>query len=249
MPLPFAPIVEKRAATSDGAILFDAARIPQVEPELLAAERWPTLDRHGRGAVHRVEGSFGRAVLRTYRRGGLIARFNRDRYLWSGEDRTRPFREFRLLAQMRAQGLPVPAPLAAGFRRSGTSYRASILTAEVPDVTTLADQLPALIDDTGAWEALGSTLARFHAAGFWHADMNAHNLLLDGQRRWWLIDFDRGEQRAPDTVWPQTRLARLQRSLYKLGAAEQPGWQRAWRALCGCHDRDLRRWTTAAGNA
>ena len=39
-------------------------------------------------------------VLRRYLRGGMAARFARDRYLWLGEERTRSFRELRLLAEL-----------------------------------------------------------------------------------------------------------------------------------------------------
>lgn len=237
----FDAIEEKRISTDSGAILFDAARIAQPEPALLDAERWPAAGGRGRGVVRRVSGDFGSAVLRPYRRGGLVARLNRERYLWAGEDRTRPFLEFRLLAGMRARGLPVPAPLAAGYTRHGLWYRAQILTAEIGGATTLAEGLRERMGDGDAWVALGDTLARFHAAGICHADLNAHNLLFDGERRWWLIDFDRGGWRKPDPRWPQTRLARLQRSLRKLGAADLAAWPQVWQQLQQAHDVALRR--------
>jgi 3-deoxy-D-manno-octulosonic acid kinase len=237
----FQAITEKRVATGNGAILVDAARVPQADRSLLDPTRWPTLDRHGRGAVRRVQGAFGAGILRTYRRGGLIARFTREHYLWTGENQTRPFREFRLLAGMRALQLPVPSPLAAGYSRSGPFYRASLLTAEVPHAATLAERLPAITGDAPLWRSLGSTLARFHSAGFWHADLNAHNLLLAGDREWWLIDFDRGTRRRPDASWPQTRLSRLRRSLRKLGAERLGNWPEVWQLLVDAHDAALGR--------
>jgi 3-deoxy-D-manno-octulosonic acid kinase len=239
MPPPFEPVKEMRIASPQGAILFDAARIPQVDSSLLEPRHWPELGKRGRTAVRRVQGSFGPAVLRSYRRGGLVARFSRDRYLWTGEDRTRPFSEFRLLAHMRSQGLPVPAPLAAGYRRTGLLYQASILTAEIVQATTLAEQLSRSIGEIATWRTLGETLARFHALGICHADLNAHNLLQDADHSWWLIDFDRGVRRTVDARWPQSRLARLQRSLLKLGAAQLSGWPQAWQQLCAAHDSAL----------
>ncbi len=240
MSSPFASIVERRTDIGHGAILFDAARLPQGDPALLDAARWPQAAGRGRGAVRRVEGPFGVAVLRHYRRGGAVARLLGDRYLWTGEENTRAFREFRLLARLRGEGLPVPAPLAAGYTRGGPWYRADLLTAEVPDARTLAETLAAPSADLDAWRSLGVTLARFHAAGVCHADLNAHNLLRDGNGAWWLIDFDRGLLRPPGE-WIATRLARLQRSLRKLGAGRQPGQDAAWDALLAAHAAGLPR--------
>ena len=240
-PIAFAPSEELRVVTEDGdgVILFDAARIPQADRNLLDDSRWPALGKRGRGSVKHVQGDFGAGVLRAYRRGGLIARINRERYLWTGEAQTRPFREFRLLARLRAQGLPVPAPLAAGFWRRGPFYRASILTAEISGATTLAECLTEVMSSSKGWQDLGTMLGRFHAAGLCHADLNAHNLLIDPAQHWWLIDFDRGVLRKPDDRWPQGRLTRLNRSLLKLGAAQIVGWPQAWQHLLDAHQRSL----------
>jgi 3-deoxy-D-manno-octulosonic acid kinase len=50
-----------------------------------------------------------------------------------------------------------------------------------------------------------------------HADLNAHNVLLDAADRVWLVDFDRGELRARG-AWTHANLARLERSLVKVSA-------------------------------
>ena len=60
-------------------------------------------------------------------------------------------------------------------------------------------------------------MARFHRAGVWHADLNAHNILV-AESQLYLIDFDRGERRPPDETWRIANLQRLRRSLVKLGA-------------------------------
>ena len=65
------------------------------------------------------------------------------------------------------------------------------------------------------WEAVGQLVARFHRAGLEHADLNAHNLLFDGQGRGWMIDFDRSRLRIPASGWREANLLRLQRSLRK----------------------------------
>jgi len=228
----------------DGAILFDRARLPQAQPAMLSADYWQVggdNERGGRGQIWFVEGEFGAGVLRHYRRGGMVARVNRDRFLYAGMEATRSFREFRLLAELKLRGLPVPAPLLAGYRRVAPCwYRADLLTARIAAAQTLAERLPAVLDDRAALHEVGRTLARFHAAGVCHADLNAHNIMLDREGRCWLIDFDRGRLRVPARDWQQRRLQRLRRSLLKLGAGASAHWPQAFETLRTAHDEALR---------
>jgi 3-deoxy-D-manno-octulosonic acid kinase len=71
--------------------------------------------------------------------------------------------------------------------------------------------------DVGAagWRAVGACIARFHSAGFCHADLNAHNLQLDDADSAYLLDWDRGRRRKSGT-WRESNLRRLQRSLHKI---------------------------------
>lgn len=228
-------VQEVRVTDASGALLFDRQRIAQADRALLDPAHWAgrgrlEAARGGRGAVCFVQGEFGEAVIRHYRRGGLMGRVVRDRYLWTGEDRTRAFREFRLLAVLRARGLPVPAPLAAGYTRHGLFYRADLMTLRIENSHTLAEGLAA---DRGArfdFESLGRLLQRFHAGGVFHADLNAHNVMCDAAGAIWLIDFDRGELRAPALAWQRANLQRLARSLRKLGLSGSE-FERAWQAL------------------
>ncbi|MCG6117818.1 MAG: 3-deoxy-D-manno-octulosonic acid kinase [Aquimonas sp.] len=228
----FAPIQEARMTDAEGAIVFDRLRVAQATRELLDPAHWvdrgrTEAGRGGRGAVCFVRAEFGEAVLRHYRRGGLAARLSRDLYLYTGEARTRAFQEFRLLAHLRGLGLPVPAPVAAGYRRRGLFYRGDLMTLAIPSTTPLATQLRM---DAAGWAELGAVLARFHAEGVWHADLNAYNILRDECGRFWLIDFDRGRLRSPRPDWQQANLLRLQRSLRKLGLAGAE-LEQAWQAL------------------
>jgi len=50
--------------------------------------------------------------------------------------------------------------------------------------------------------------------------LNAHNILVTSEQLY-LIDFDRGELRAPAPAWRLSNLKRLRRSLIKVGAAKQ----------------------------
>nr|WP_313389306.1 lipopolysaccharide kinase InaA family protein [Achromobacter aegrifaciens] len=110
---------ERRQAWSGplgGAMLSDPSRLTEAGPDLFNpahyGDRARPVDAGGRQAAWFVQGAGWQGVLRRYRRGGMVARISRDAYLWNGEARTRSFREYRLLAAMRAQGLAVPAPLA-----------------------------------------------------------------------------------------------------------------------------------------
>lgn len=217
----------RRAAFAQGAILFDGHSLPQAVPEMLDPAYWrdgQSLEgRGGRGAARLVRGPFGEGVLRHYRRGGLVGRWIDDRYLFVGESHVRCVREFHLLAELCERGLPVPRPLLAGWRRSGPFYRADLLTRRIPDSRTLAECLRD--GDAGiAWRRIGATLARFHREGAFHADLNAHNVLLDGGGTVWLIDFDRGALRVPSQDWQQANLRRLRRSLDKLGGVAEGDW-------------------------
>ena len=227
-----APVAAVRAATDDGAILFDSTRLAQADATLFDPRHWRDAagavdTRGGRGAVWRVRGAFGEGVLRHYRRGGLVAKLIRDRYPWRGEEATRSFREFRLLAELATRGLPVPRPLAAGYRRAGLTYRADLLTQLVPQSRTFAESFA----DAWSWASVGRTLAWFHREGAWHADLNAHNVLIDAEASVWIIDFDRGRLRAPESAWQQANLLRLRRSLFKLGAGARGDWQMRWAEL------------------
>nr|WP_208621970.1 3-deoxy-D-manno-octulosonic acid kinase [Bordetella genomosp. 12] len=213
-------------------MLYEAARIPPeaalLDPASYGAAA-QAVQAGGRQAAWFVQGPHWQGVLRGYRRGGLIARLSRQTYIWTGEDQTRCFREFRLLARMKAAGLPVPAPLAAAYWRAGLTYRAAILVERLPDVRPLAADL-----SSPACRAAGKAIAAMHAAGVWHADLNAFNILLDPAQRAWLIDFDRGRDGGISAAERQANLRRLQRSLVKVcGAAGYQAWasiQQAYQA-------------------
>jgi 3-deoxy-D-manno-octulosonic acid kinase len=171
----------------------------------------------GRASIAIVNSGAERWVLRHYRRGGFIARISRDRYLWLGESRTRSFAEWRLLAELRRRGLPVPAPVAARYVRSPLTYRADLITEQLPNTLTLADAITGAELPRESWQAVGTTIARFHREGVHHADLNAHNILLGSgtEQNVYLLDFDRGEIRNRGG-WEQDVLARLRRSLEKI---------------------------------
>ncbi|MGI8561013.1 MAG: 3-deoxy-D-manno-octulosonic acid kinase [Luteimonas sp.] len=208
-----------REAGGEGAILFDASQLRQVDPRWFDPAAWGERARpvrgSGRGGAWFIEASHGPCVLREYRRGGWAARFSEDRHLWRGFNRVRSFAEFRLLRELLRKNLPVPHPVAACYARHGLTYRASILLQRIVDVRTLAD-LASLAPQQAPWEAAGRLVARFHRAGLDHADLNANNLLFGDDGPGWVIDLDRSVLRIPETAWREANLARLKRSLLKL---------------------------------
>lgn len=230
-------------ATERGAILFDATRMGRVPRDAwFDPTHWQSRGEvhrpsGGRGAAYFVHTQAGPAVLRHYRRGGWIARFNQDRYLWQSEERVRSFHEFRMLAAAAARALPVPLPLAARYVRDGWWYRADLLVLAIGHATTLAEKI-SQSPSTLIWERIGEAIGRFHAQGFFHADLNAHNIMLRGSEVF-LIDLDRAEQRPLQPGWQQANLARLRRSLLKLGVLRFfPGFEREeWVTLVCAHSR------------
>lgn len=200
-------------------ILYDPTALDVVSPEWFKPDFWRVRGKvlaefGGRGQALAVATDAGPAVLRAYLRGGLIARVVRDRYLFAGYERSRCFREWRVLSRLHTQGLPVPQPLMAGCERRGLTYRAALITRLIENSISLPQAADIL--EPEHWDKLGRTLRRFFQAGVIHPDLNANNLLIDGDCNWYVIDFDRARiQDAP--VDPGPMLSRLERSFDKLG--------------------------------
>jgi 3-deoxy-D-manno-octulosonic acid kinase len=229
----------QRLAIDRGAILFDAERVPAAGAQLFDREHWKqsgtlTEQAGGRGSIDFIEADGRRWALRRYLRGGMAARIARDRYLFLGEERTRSFRELRLLGELSRLKLPVPAPIAACYRRGLLTYSAALITERLPRVHTLTEMLAAGRMDDARWAAIGRCLRRFHDAGVQHADLNAHNIMLGENGEVWLLDFDRGRLRRPGS-WSGQVLDRLARSLEKIsdGAIE---WKGGFALLRLAHD-------------
>ena len=171
--------------------------------------------RGGRGSAWFIASGARQWVLRHFRRGGFIARWSRDAYVWMGEDEVRAFAEWRLLETMTRRGLPVPQPVAARYQRTGLRYRCDLITQRILDTEPLSAALARDALPEPLWRAVGATIARLHRAGADHADLNAHNILLDVNGTVSVIDFDRGRLRAPG-AWTARNLQRLRRSLAKI---------------------------------
>lgn len=193
----------------------------------------------------------GRAVVRRYRRGGAVRHLNRATY-FGGH---RAFDELRATERARGGGARVPEVLAATERRAGIGYAAWLATRLIPGATESAAWLRGAGEEArlAFFAEAGRQIARVHAAGVAHPDLNLRNLLVAGNGDSpgeasaaggagsaddgrgpvvWVIDFDRArlfdgpvppERRAAD-------LARLGRSATKLGL---PLGEADWATLGG----------------
>ena len=230
-----------RIATADGAMLADPSGLGNLagtSPELLfdpafwAARGELAPAARGRGSAWFIDAGGQQWALRHYRRGGFVARLSADRYVWGGEHRVRAFAEWRLLRELSGRGLPVPVPVAARYQRSGLRYRCDLITRRIAAAEPLSVHLVQRELCEDVWRAVGVTVARLHRAGVDHADLNAHNILIDGAAGVSVIDFDRGRLRRPG-AWSARNLGRLRRSLEKIAGALPPGRfsSQAWRWL------------------
>jgi 3-deoxy-D-manno-octulosonic acid kinase len=224
--------------TETGAILYDRTILNQISSASFDEGTWQwaqpvtgALRSGGRGTTMFVGDGRSEFVLRHYRRGGLPGRFNRDLYLWAGEERTRAFREWRLLACLQSLGLPVPRPVAARYDRvAAIFYRADLLTVREPGIRSLAERLIGNAASEEFWRSVGAGIRRFHDAGVCHADLNAYNVQIDRADGIFLLDFDRGRLLTAGS-WQQRNLGRLYRSLRKVSQLErrisfsEPNWQ------------------------
>jgi len=220
------------------AIAYDASVMDVPGVEYFSVKYWDSRqaligEAVGRGSAWFINTPSGPVVLRHYLRGGWVARFSRQSYFFTTVERSRPLREYQLLAALHALALPVPRPVAALCEHHGIISTGAIMTARVSSAQTLADVLPGSngtpVPSEGLWESIGKCIRRFHDAGVWHADLNARNILLDAGLQVFLIDFDRARFTPGKAVNGQGNLKRLKRSLTKLWPTEelsalQPAW-------------------------
>lgn len=208
--------------TENGAILYDKAIINQISAQRFDAQGWlhselltGNLRSGGRGNTFFVGQVPRQFVLRHYRRGGMVGKLVRDSYLFSGEDKTRSFMEWRLLDKLASNNMNVPRPAAARYCRRGTLYTADIITVRIPGVVSLSQYIADEERGDKFWRSVGASIWKFHDAGVYHADLNAYNVQIDGDGDLWLLDFDKGYLR-PAGRWQQETLERLHRSLQKV---------------------------------
>ncbi|MCK5093020.1 MAG: 3-deoxy-D-manno-octulosonic acid kinase [Gammaproteobacteria bacterium] len=215
----------KTITTDHVSILFDDDFSGRVDSQWFDTGYWAqqgpvTSAGQGRGQACFIQTEQGELVLRHYRRGGWMAALLGDRYIYTGLNRSRAWREWYLLEKMTALGLPVPQPVAARVIRSGVFYRQDILIRRISGAVALSQRLQEGVLSSGLWSEIGKCIQKFHSAGVYHADLNAHNILLDDNGQVYVVDFDKGEIRK-EGQWQASNIARLKRSLNKLKQLDQ----------------------------
>ncbi|HZU95820.1 MAG TPA: lipopolysaccharide kinase InaA family protein [Planctomycetota bacterium] len=187
------------------------------DPDALVA-RSPANGVAGRGALARLELPGGSALLRLYRRGGLLGKVVRRLSL----DGERARAELALHARARERGAPVVEAVAAITRRRGAGFEHALATREVAGARDLQRVLGEARgrERRRALALAGEAVRALHDAGVEHADLNVKNVLVAGDRAF-VIDLDRGELReALDDEARRRNLIRLLRSALKLRLRE-----------------------------
>ena len=208
------------ASTDNVYILYDDDFPGKVDSHWFDVGYWEqqgsvTRATQGRGQASFIQTEQGELVLRHYQRGGWMAALLGDRYIYTGLNSSRAWSEWYLLEKMTAMGLPVPQPVAARIVGDGVFYRQDILIRRIAGAVALSQRLQKGGGPSGLWNKIGKCIQKFHVAGVYHADLNAHNILLDDDGQVFLVDFDKGEIRN-EGRWKASNIARLKRSLNKL---------------------------------
>jgi 3-deoxy-D-manno-octulosonic acid kinase len=177
----------------------------------------------GRGGVRAYDlGGELAVVLRPYRRGGLIARVNRDLYCGM---RSRPAREVAVTESLRALGVPTVEMLAAAtcWIVPGC-YRGAVVSREVADAVNLWEYLQRVEapERARACAAAAAATRLLHDRGAVHPDLNLQNYLVrrrgpDLDVR--IIDCDGVRLGGADAGDRQAAFDRLCRSIRRLDPA------------------------------
>lgn len=207
----------ENSANSSIALTQDCPQ--SISPEWFSVEHWQKTDSvtgssRGRYITWFVAHESQNWVLRHYYRGGLMEKFSKDAYLYTGLKQTRAFAELALLETLYEESFAVPKPIAAHIQRQGLWYRGDIIIEHIADSEDLVAKLGREAMSAQQWQTLGACIAKFHQRGVYHADLNAKNILITPEQ-FYLIDFDRGELRTPQKSWQQANLDRLLRSFNK----------------------------------
>ncbi len=182
----------------------------------------PAAVQGGRGKMVRVAlGEHGSLLIRRYRRGGFIRHFVRDTY-W--DQPPRPLAELYVTHLARQRGVPTGEVLGACVEwRSFCLYRGVLISRAADGYTNWWAWLtmrPRLPQRRQVVLAAAHTIARLHAVGIQHADLNLTNVLVrfeDETPAVLLIDFDRARVFPAPLQASRCRrnLQRLRRSIKK----------------------------------
>ncbi|PKF51301.1 3-deoxy-D-manno-octulosonic acid kinase [Enterovibrio nigricans] len=231
----------ERLADNNIRIWFDETLLKEDASRCFDVEFWQQKDAilgsaTGRGTTWFVQTETLPAALRHYRRGGLFGKLVADSYWFSGWENTRSAQEFNLLHYLIEQGISVPRPIAARAVRDGLTYRADLLVEKVDGAKDLVDILTQSSLSAEKYREIGVLVRKLHDTGVCHTDLNIHNILLDNNGTFWLIDFDKCGRRSGDS-WKAANLSRLLRSFRKEQGKRAIQWRESdWAELLNGYD-------------
>lgn len=169
----------------------------------------------GRSTAFFIDKGTNGLLLRHYYRGGLVGKFNRDRFKREAVAQSRAMAEFALLLKLRELNLPVPKPVAARYVKAPWwGYRADILVEVIPTAQDTFKLLQQRALAKSEWQMIGRTIRQLHDNGVYHSDLNCHNIMLDTDGKGWIVDFDKCSFKQVGE-WREANLQRLLRSFNK----------------------------------
>jgi 3-deoxy-D-manno-octulosonic acid kinase len=210
------PLPVLKQVQGSNLYLWNPDQLSELDPHIFDP-KFPALNAKsvvdgGRKAAWFVQINDLSAVLKHYRRGGAMAIFNRSHYFWLGQARARSFHEFNIMQKMLQWGLPVPEVIAAAcWRSNGLFYRAALITKRIDGAVPLARSV-----DTEDWFRAGQVVKSMHQHNVLHADLNVFNILLDVDRKIWLIDFDNARTGIISHAEKFQSISRFHRSVKKV---------------------------------
>lgn len=169
----------------------------------------------GRADVVRTEiKGLGHVVIKYYKRGGLVRRFNENVYLRRGIPRSR--HEFEMIQKARGLGISCPEPLVWAIK-GGLFYKAFLITRNIGDHGSLVDICIKNPNECvsnlekAAEQASLLIQNRIH-----HVDFHPGNVLVDNQGKVYVIDFDKAQiSNASQNTLCRAYLSRWSRAIKK----------------------------------
>jgi 3-deoxy-D-manno-octulosonic acid kinase len=174
----------------------------------------------GRNSVsYHLMDELGPVVVKHFKRGGLLGRLVRHRYLKWGKSRSQL--EFELLQKARELGINAPQPLLFASR-GRLIYRAWLVTSEIKKPLSLARL--SVDDELRTRQVMASVIeqiSRLMDNRIMHVDLHPGNVVVDSKDQVFLLDFDKGKiHRGNKTKLRDRYVKRWQRAVSRHGLPE-----------------------------
>jgi hypothetical protein len=174
--------IEKRNQTT---FIYKSSR-PELPDLIEKQESCGTLsDLQGRTQIRILEPDL---VLRTLSHGGLFRHMTGQRFL----SPARSLRELEISVHLIKSSVPTPEILALEILKKGPFCHITVISKLVPDSVDLLTYLEDHCEDSAEiLQHTGGLIQKIHASGVYHADLHVKNILLDKDKKPWVIDLDK----------------------------------------------------------